>query len=101
MEFDESDAIRYMREAVGEDIAGAYDDNELFNVIDMIYDYYEANGLLDIDLDEDDDEELDIEDIVTYVKRMLAKDKGAHLKPEHVRDFVSAYIDYENSLDEL
>lgn len=97
MEFDESDAIKYMRGAVSG--ASAYDDNELLNLIDMIYDFYEANGLLDIDADTDDDDDVDIADILTYVRRMLAKDKGAKLSADDAEPLVRAYIDYENSLD--
>ena len=98
-DFDESEAIEYMRRAVGESVSALYDDNEFLNVIDMIFDYYEANGLLEIDIDSEDEDEVDIDDIVTYVTRMLARDKGAKLRPEHARPLVSAYIDYENSLD--
>lgn len=97
MEFDEYDAIEYMRDAMCDGVD--YDDDELLNVIDMIYDYYEANGLLDIDVDSDEPD-VDPADIVDYVKRMLAKDKGASVKPSDVSSLVRAYLSYENSLEE-
>lgn len=99
-DFDESEAIEFMRRAVGDSVSDLYDDNEFLNVIDMIFDYYEANGLLDIDIDGEDDDEVDIDDIVTYVTRMLARDKGATMRPEHARPLVAAYLDYENSLED-
>ncbi len=98
-DFYESEAIKYRRRAVGDSVSELYDDNEFLNVIDMIFDYYETNGLLDIDVDGDEDDEVDIDDIVTYVTRMLARDKGAAMRPEHARPVVTAYLDYENSLD--
>lgn len=98
-DFDESEAIEFMRQAVGDSVSALYDDNEFLNVIDMIFDYYEANGLLEIDIDSDEDDEVDIDDIVTYVTRMLARDKGAAMRPEHARPLVAAYLDYENSID--
>ncbi len=100
MEFDESDAIKYMREHVDAAIAGKYDDDELLNLVDIIYDYYEANGMLDIDLDDDDDE-LDIDDLCGYVERMLRKDKGAKLTADDAPSLIEAYIEYENSLDSI
>ncbi len=99
MEFDENDAIKYIRNIAPEEIANKYDDDELLNLIDIIYDYYEANGLLELDLDDDDDE-LDVDDLCSYVARMLRKDKGATLSVEDAPAFVQAYLEYENSLDE-
>lgn len=40
-------------------IAGSgkqYDEDELLNIIDMIWDWYEDNGLLEIDTEADDEE---------------------------------------------
>lgn len=99
MEFDENDALKFMRSHVSPELSAKYtDDDELLNLIDLIYDYYEANGMLDIELDDADDD-LDIDDLLSYIVRMLKKDKGAKLAPEDVPAFVNAYIEYEESLD--
>lgn len=94
MEFDENDAIKAMRETV----ATAYDDDQLLNIIDMIFDYYESNGLLEIDSDDDDDD-VDTDAIIDYVKRMLRRDKGATVTDSDVEPLVKAYLDYEESLE--
>lgn len=94
MEFDENDAVKAMQASV----ATAYDDNELLNIIDMIYDYYESNGLLEIDVDSDDDDDVDPADLVAYVKRMLGKDRGAHVAEADVDPLVRAYLEYESNL---
>ena len=99
MEFDESEAIKYMRRHVGEDLSNKYDDDELLNLIDIVYDYYESNGLLELDLSDDDDE-LDVEDLMEYIGRMLRKDKSARLSVEDARPLLEAYLEYEESLDE-
>ncbi len=99
MEFDESEAIKYMRRHVGEDLSTKYDDDELLNLIDIVYDYYESNGLLELDLSDDDDE-LDVEDLMEYISRMLRKDKRAQLSVEDARPLLEAYLEYEESLDE-
>lgn len=99
MEFDENDAIAYMRGNVGPELAAKYDDDELFNLIDLIYDYFESNGMLDIDVDDEDDA-LDVDDLNAYVVRMLRKDKGALLTADDVPAFVGAYLDYEDSLEQ-
>ncbi|MDO5395740.1 MAG: hypothetical protein Q4F07_07230 [Bacteroidales bacterium] len=99
MEFDEQKAIEFIRQHAPEIEAAAYDDDEILNVIDMIYDYYEANGMLDVDFDEDgDDDETEFGKIVDYVGRMLAKDKAATIQPCHIAPIVEAEQKYEESL---
>lgn len=99
-EFDENDAVAYIRDHISPDIAALYDDNELLNLIDIVFDYYEANGLLDLDIDDDADDTVDIDDIVEYAGRMLRRDKGALLTAEHARPMIEAYFEYEQSLDQ-
>ncbi|MDE5809697.1 MAG: hypothetical protein K2H59_05400 [Muribaculaceae bacterium] len=100
-EFDENNAIKQMRAALPADVASIYDDDELFNVLDMIWEYYEENGMLEIDMEDDDDADEDIVgDLTDYVTRMLRKDKGAKLDPQYVRALVEAELDYESSLED-
>lgn len=96
--YDENAAIRFIRDHMP--AAASYDDDELLNVIDMIWDFYEANGYLSIDGDDDDDEP-DPDSIVAYVVRMLAKDKLATVTPADARAIVEAELAYEKSIDPL
>ncbi|MCM1035906.1 MAG: hypothetical protein NC406_01095 [Bacteroides sp.] len=100
MDFDENDAVKYIRTHIAPEVSELYDDNELLNLIDIIFDYYEANGLLDIDADDDSDEEdVAVDEVADYARRMLARDKGARLSPAHVVPMIEAYFEYESSLD--
>ncbi len=99
-EFDENDAILAMRNAIPQAESEKFDDDEFLNLIDIIWDFYEQNGLLDIDLDDDDpdDDESMISDLVDYAVRMLKKDRNATLDIALVETLVKAEIDYEDSL---
>ncbi|MDE7154129.1 MAG: hypothetical protein K2O00_06770 [Muribaculaceae bacterium] len=98
LDFNEDKAIEMMRAAVPAERQEIYNDDELLNVIDMIWDYYEENGMLEIDLeDEVEDEDLQ-SDLVDYVKRMLRKDRDAKVMPEDVEALVAAELAYEESL---
>lgn len=100
MEFDENIAIKALRDALPEERRNLYDDDELLNIIDMIWDYYEENGMLEIDLDDEDEDDEDIHsDLCDYVVRMLRKDKGAKVMPEDVPALVAAELEYENSIE--
>lgn len=97
-EYDELTAIKAMRAALPADASGKYDDDELLNIVDMIWDYYEQNGMLDIDVDEDDESDTLLQDLVDYATRMLKKDKGATIDLSHLPAMIQAELDYEESL---
>ncbi len=99
MEFDEQKAIEFINARLAEAGRPQYPDDEVLNVIDMIWDFYQENGLLDVDLSDDDEEDEDIEpDLIDYVVRMLKKDREAQIDPQDVPLMVRAEIDYEDSV---
>lgn len=93
MEFNEEEAIKYIIDALGAD-AGKIDEDEILNVIDIIWDYYDDNGLLDIDCGDDD--EVNVDDLITYVKKVTAKDKHCPFSPEETERIVRAELEYES-----
>lgn len=97
MEFDENSAVEFINSKLVEAGRQAYELDEVLNVIDMIWDFYEENGLLDIDSEDEDDEDIEPE-LIDYVNRMLRKDKDAKVDPKDVPLMVNAEIEYEDSL---
>ncbi len=97
-EFDEKVVISCLRGAVPRENAALYDDDELLNVVDIIWDWYEDNGFLDIDGEEDADPSM--EELVKHVEKMIAKDSGSPIKKEDVAALVAAELAYESSLEE-
>lgn len=98
MEFDELKAVEFMNRRLTENGREPYDEDEVINIIDMIWDYYEENGLLEIESDPDDDFD-DVEsEVVDYVTRMLRKDKNAVVDVQDVPLLVKAEMDYEDSV---
>ena len=47
MEFDESNAVAFINDRLREAGRNPYPEDEVLNVVDMIWDFYEENGLLD------------------------------------------------------
>lgn len=99
--FEEDAAIKAIRQALPENKADTYTDDQILNIIDMIWDFYEENGLLEIDDDEEIEETALFDDLIRYARKMLQKDKQSGIAPEDVEIIVRAEIDYENSLDSL
>lgn len=96
-EFDEKEAVKAMREALDSDASARCDDDELLNIIDIIWDWYDDNGLLEIDTEADDDN-VTVEALASHVRKMLAKDKLSPIRPEEVEPLVAAELRYEQSL---
>jgi hypothetical protein len=96
MEYDETKAIEFIRQST-EHMLDEYDDDQILNVIDIVWDWQEENGFLDIDADPGDDE-IDTSKVTEYAIRLLAKDKGATLRPEVVGPIVEAELKYEEQL---
>ncbi|MDE6544114.1 MAG: hypothetical protein K2K76_09135 [Muribaculaceae bacterium] len=97
MEFDENKAVDFINSRLGD---RKYPSDELLNVIDMMYDYYEQNGMLDPDNDDDDTEDIEKE-LTEYVVKMLRRDKLAKIDVADVPAIVKAEFDYEDSLDDI
>lgn len=93
-EFDEDDAVRYMQDNA--ETSTRYGEEQMLNVIDIVWDYYEDNGLLDID----SDDELDVEDLIDTAKRLIAKDKKSGIRTEDIEPLVMAELAYEESLED-
>lgn len=93
--FDEKDAIEFIRSNV--DIAHLSDD-DILDVIDTIFDFYDENGDLDLDFDEDDENlgsEDDEQAIIDYVVEAFSDTK---MPKSLIADMVMAELSYEQSL---
>lgn len=99
-EFDEKEAVKAMREALSPDASARCNDDELLNIIDIIWDWYDDNGLLDIDAEADDDD-VNVAELSAHVRRVLAKDKLSPVLPDEVEPLVAAELRYEQSLIDL
>jgi len=99
-EYQEKDAVKAMRSALDAEASARISDDELLNIIDIIWDWYEDQGLLDIDADADTDEDVNTQALVAHVRKLLAKDKLSPVLPAEVEPLVAAQLAYEQSLEE-
>ncbi|MCM1521127.1 MAG: hypothetical protein NC039_00575 [Muribaculaceae bacterium] len=97
-EFEEKEAIAAMRAALSDEASSRIDDDELLNIIDIIWDWYDDQGLLEIDA-EADSEDVNVDALVSHVRKTLAKDKLSPVSPAEVEPLVSAELQYEQTLE--
>lgn len=96
--YDDAEAVKFIQARLPQEVKGKYSDDDIVLMTDLMVEYYERNGWLDADADEEID--IDIDDIVSYVSRACKKDKDCHFdtNPEFIRWVVEAELDYEESL---
>ena len=99
--FDEDKALAFIREAVGQKISEKYTDDDILFIIDTIWDYYENKGFLSLDMDETEEEILDSDDLINYVKKEVAADDEIMMDPADISLVVKAELEYEESLEDV
>lgn len=99
--FDEEKALIFIRKAVGQKISDKYSDDELLFIIDTIWDYYENKGFLSLDMDETEEEILDSDDLINYVKKEVANEEEIMMDSSDIGLIVKAELEYEESLEDI
>ncbi len=93
--YDEENAVKFIMNFLPEDIKSTIDEMKIEYVLDVIYDFYEENGLIEEDSTEDAsiDEELMFE----YVQKCAKKDK-IELSDEQISLILDGEFEYGKSL---
>lgn len=96
--YDDAEAVKFIQAHLPQEVQGKYQDDDIVLMTDLMVEYYERNGWLDADPDEEID--INVEDIVAYVTNACKKDKECKFDtdPEMIRWVVEAELDYEESL---
>lgn len=98
-EFDEDDAIKFIRQYVQSSVKNKYSDDDILLLIDTMYDFYENGDDSNVKY-EDESDECNINEIVNYVKKSLRKDPDNQIDMDDVKSLVEGEIEYENTLEE-
>ncbi|MCC8037741.1 MAG: hypothetical protein LIP02_06360 [Bacteroidales bacterium] len=94
--YDENNCIKYIQDAIQGKVSRKYSGDDIINIMDIIWDYYEDHGLLDLE----SDAELDTDDLIASVKKTLSKDKRNKVVLDDVEPIVMAELAFEETLDE-
>lgn len=94
-DYDETEAIAAMLAVLRPD---RRDEDAVYEILDLIYDYYEDNGDLDITLD-DDEAETDIEAMVAAIAKQLRRHSAStNFDNDEIKAMIEAETAYQESL---
>lgn len=100
MGYDEDMAIQFIRNFAGEDISRQFSDDEILFIIDIIWDFYEKKGYLAVNSSVTNDELLDEDELIAYVRKELKNDNTLIMDPKDVGVIVKGELEYEESLED-
>lgn len=96
--YDEDDSVKFIQNYLPQELKGKFSDDDINYIVDLIYDYYESNGMLNDD-DDDDEVEIDEDEVVSYVVKNAQKDGVGKFEPEEIAFIVQGELEYCDSIN--
>jgi hypothetical protein len=95
LEFDDSEAVKFIMDYLPEDAKKEVDDTMIEYVLDVVYEFYEEKGLIEEDSAED--AVIDEEEMLQFILKCAKKDKIA-LSEELIDLILEGEYEYGKSL---
>ncbi|MEG1187476.1 MAG: hypothetical protein RSE35_06495 [Bacteroidales bacterium] len=94
--YDDQEAVKFIQNSLPQELKEKFSDDDITYITDVIYDYFESQGMLDPSLEEDP--EVDVEDLLDYIMKNSKRD-GFEFVRDEVLFVVEGEFDYEESLE--
>lgn len=101
VKYDEDKAVEFIRKTLTAEVNAEYDDDDILYIIDIIWEWYEKNGYLDLNSEVTEEEEHDLSKLTDYVIAQLKKDKETDMDLTYVGQIVKGEIEYEESIEDV
>lgn len=101
VKYDEDKAIEFIRKTLTAEVNAEYDDDDILYIIDIIWEWYEKNGYLDLNSEVTEEEEHDLSKLTDYVIAQLKKDKETDMDLTYIGQIVKGEIEYEESIEDV
>jgi len=101
LEFDDSQAIEFIKNNLPEEQKKQIDENIIQYVLDLICDYYEENGLMettDDEISEVEESEIAEDDMLNYISALIKKDKVYKISDEQLQLILDGEFAYGKSI---
>lgn len=96
-EFDENEAVDFMRANVPAEVAQRYSDDDMLYFIDTLWECYDKLNMFEID-DENADEDAERRALLQSLNKLLCGDKFCQFEPDHIAALLDAETAYEETL---
>lgn len=99
IEYDEDDAVKYIQNYLPQELKGKFSNDEINYIIDVIYDFYEDKGLMNMDAQDDQIVDIDEDEMIEFVMKNTKKDKIKNFSSEEITFIIQGELAYCESLN--
>ncbi len=98
LKYDETKAIKYIRNYIPQELQERISDNDIDTIIEMMYNFYEEKGILDEGSD-DDIVDIDVDELLEHINKYPERKLLKHLTLDDIELIVQGELVYCESLD--
>ena len=98
LEYDDDASIAFIQNYLPQDLKGKFSDDDLYYIVDLIYEFYEDKGFMNEDL-ENDEVEIDEDELIEFVVKQAKKNKVGKFTPEEIAFIVQGELAYCDTLN--
>lgn len=96
-EYDDEQAVEFIKNHLPTEMKNKFSNDEINYVVDLVYDFYESEGLFEGD--DDDDIEIDLDKLIVFVIKNARKDKVRDFTDNELESIVAGELAYCDTLD--
>lgn len=98
-QYDEEEAIGFIRRTLPEEVNNRYSDDDLLEIIDALWDYYDESGATSLDnIQDEEDEYPDPASVAPKLMKVLAKNGPKAINIPDLTIIIKGEIAYEEDL---
>lgn len=97
--YDESEAVKFIQNYLPQELKNKFSDDEINYIIDIIYEFYEDKGLMNMEVDDEDVVEIDEEEMINFVLKNTKKDKINDFIADEITFIIQGELAYCESLN--
>lgn len=92
--YDEEESVDFIQNYLPPELKEKFGVDDIYYIVDIIYDFYEQKGFLD----EENDVEIDEDELIAYVIESIRKDGIIKFTPEEITYVVQGELGYCESI---
>lgn len=95
--YDETESVKFIQNYLPQELKGKFSDDDINYIVDLIYEFYDSKGYMDMD-DDDTDIEIDEDELTEFVVKNALKDKVGKFEAEDIAFVVQGELAYCDSI---
>lgn len=99
LDYDEVDSLNFIKNYLPQELKGKFSDDDIYYIVDLVYEFYESKGYTGEDGDDDGEVEIDEDELTGFVVKTAQKDGIGKFDPEDITFIVQGEMAYCESIN--